>query len=56
MDYLEFIVRVSSHIPDKGQVMICYYGLYANAHKGLPLRKQGKDEQGRSLALPSTDH
>ena len=35
MDYLEFIARVTSHIPDKGQVMIRYYGLYANAH--LPL-------------------
>ena len=34
MDYLEFIARVVSHIPDKGQVMVRYYGLYANAHKG----------------------
>jgi hypothetical protein len=31
---LEFIARVTSHIPDKGQVMIRYYGLYANAHRG----------------------
>ena len=31
MDYLEFIARVTSHIPDKGQVMIRYYGLYSNA-------------------------
>jgi len=29
-----FIVRVTSHIPDKGQVMVRYYGLYANAHRG----------------------
>jgi hypothetical protein len=29
---LEFIARVTSHIPDKGQVMVRYYGLYANAH------------------------
>ena len=29
MDYLEFIARVTSHIPDKGQVMVRYYGLYA---------------------------
>jgi hypothetical protein len=27
MDYLEFIARVTSHIPDKGQVMVRYYGL-----------------------------
>jgi hypothetical protein len=32
MDYLEFIARVTPHIPDKGQVMVRYYGLYANAH------------------------
>jgi len=34
LDYLEFIARVTSYIPDKGQVMVRYYGLYANAHRG----------------------
>jgi hypothetical protein len=34
MDDLEFIARVTSHIPDKGQVTVRYYGLYANAHRG----------------------
>lgn len=34
MDYLELIARVTSHIPDKGQVMVRYYGLYASAHRG----------------------
>jgi hypothetical protein len=34
-ELLEFIARVTSHIPDKGQVMVRYYGLYANAHRGL---------------------
>ena len=34
MDYLELIARVTSHIPDKGQVTIRYFGLYANAHRG----------------------
>jgi hypothetical protein len=34
MDYLEFIARATSHIPDKGQVTVRYYGLYANAHRG----------------------
>jgi len=41
MDYLEFIARITSHIPDKGQVMIRYYGLYANAHRGK-VRKAGR--------------
>jgi hypothetical protein len=43
MDYLEFIARVTSHIPDKGQVTIRYFGLYANAHRGK-LRKSEEDE------------
>ena len=42
MDYLEFIARVTSHIPDKGQVIIRYYGLYSNAHRGK-MRKAGVD-------------
>ncbi len=42
MDYLEFIARVTSHIPDKGQVMVRYYGLYSNAHRGK-MRKAGVD-------------
>jgi hypothetical protein len=42
MDYLEFIARVTSHIPDKGQVMIRYYGLYSNAHRGK-IRRAGAD-------------
>ena len=40
MDYLEFIARVTSHIPDKGQVTVRYYGLYANAHRGY-VKKTG---------------
>jgi hypothetical protein len=34
MDDLELIARGTSYIPDKGQVMIRYFGLYANAHRG----------------------
>jgi len=42
MDYLEFIARVTSHIPDKGQVTLRYYGFYSNAHRGK-MRKRGVD-------------
>ena len=45
MDYLEFIARVTSHIPDKGQVTVRYYGLYANAHRG-------KIKKARLAAFP----
>ncbi len=41
MDYTGFIARVTSHIPDKGQVMIRYYGLYSNAYRGK-MRKTRK--------------
>lgn len=40
MDYLEFIARVTSRIPDKGQVMVPYYGLYSNAHRGKMRKAQ----------------
>ncbi len=42
MDYLEFIARVTSYTPDKGQVMVRYCGLYSNAHRGK-MRKAGAD-------------
>jgi len=40
-DYLEFIAWVVSHIPDKGQLTVRCYGLYANAHRGK-VRKSKK--------------
>jgi hypothetical protein len=48
MDYLEFIARVTSHIPDKGQVMVRYYGLYSNAHRGK-IHKAGADPSHRPI-------
>ncbi len=40
MDYLEVISKVTSHIPDKGQVMILNCGLYANAHRGKMRKRE----------------
>jgi hypothetical protein len=59
MDDLEFTARVTSHIPDKGQVMVRYYGLYSNAHRGK-VRKSGRGPIALRLAeadvraVPST--
>ncbi|MFQ6071005.1 MAG: hypothetical protein ACE5LC_10860 [Candidatus Aminicenantales bacterium] len=39
MDYLEFIARVTSHIPDKGQVMICSI-LMPTGEKGERLKRK----------------
>jgi hypothetical protein len=47
MDYLEFIARVTSHIPGKGQAMVRYYGLYANADRG----KARKESLASSLRI-----
>jgi hypothetical protein len=33
MDYLEFVARITSHIPDKGQVTLRYFGLCKALHK-----------------------
>ena len=40
MDYLDFIARVTSHIPDKGQVTVRCFGIYANAHRGKVRKAQ----------------
>jgi len=52
MDYLDFIARVTAHIPDKGQVMIRYYGLYSNAHRGV-MRKRGRATSVMPVVAPS---
>jgi hypothetical protein len=35
LDALEFLARVVSHIPNKGQVLQRYYGWYANRTRGI---------------------
>jgi hypothetical protein len=50
MDYLDFIARVTAHIPDKGQVMIRYYALYSNAHRGK--EKKGDEAAAVMPCLP----
>jgi len=44
-----FIARTTSHIPDKGQVTIRYFGLYANAHR-VKIRKS-EQERHRLLIV-----
>ncbi len=33
-DSLEWISKVTSHIPEKGAQLVHYYGAYSNAHRG----------------------
>ena len=50
MDYLEFIARVTSPIPDKAQVMI-HYTLYSNAHRGKMPKAGARLGRGDPLGL-----
>ena len=35
LDVLEFVARVASHIPNRGQVPQRYYGWYASRTRGI---------------------
>ena len=51
MDYLEFIARVTSHIPDKGQVMIRYLTYYENYEKiGMAKKAYSRLKQAQTAA------
>ncbi len=51
MDVLEFLARVASHIPNKGQVLQRYYGWYASRTRGIR-RRAGTEEQPTVYAAP----
>ena len=38
-DYLEWIARLTSHIPDRGTHLVHYYGAYSNAHRGVARKR-----------------
>jgi hypothetical protein len=39
-DYLEWIARLTSHIPDRGTHLVHYYGAYSNAHRGVARKRE----------------
>jgi hypothetical protein len=39
-DYLEWIARLTSHIPDRGTQLVHYYGAYSNSHRGVARRRE----------------
>ena len=58
VDLLEFLARLVTHIPDKGQVMQRYYGWYASRTRGAAaasgtgtIRDRGVRYQRRSRRL-----
>ncbi len=52
VDVLEFLARVVSHIPNKGQVLQRYYGWYANRTRGIR-RRRGAHEQPPAVEAES---
>ena len=50
MDPLEFLARVVSHIPDKGQVLQRYYGWYANRTRGVRRRAGAGEDRPVAFA------
>ena len=52
VDVLEFLARVVSHIPNKGQVLQRYYGWYANRTRGIR-RRAGAHEQPPAVEAES---
>ena len=51
VDVLEFVARVASHIPNKGQVLQRYYGWYASRTRGIR-RRAGTEGQQTVYAAP----
>jgi Putative transposase len=47
LDALQWIAKVTSHIPDKGAQLIHYYGAYSNSHRG----KKAKSEASSGPSL-----
>ena len=39
-DYMEWIARLTSHIPERGAQLVHYYGAYSNAHRGIARRRE----------------
>jgi hypothetical protein len=52
VDALDFLARVVSHIPDKGQVLQRYYGWYANRTRGIRRRTGGGADPVVVVAAP----
>ena len=39
-DSLEWIARLTSHIPERGAQLVHYYGAYSNAHREIAARRE----------------
>ena len=53
-DYLDWIARLTSHIPEHNTQLVHYYGAYANAHRGKEARPQSRPPDASPL-IPEPD-
>lgn len=49
-DYLDWIARLTSHIPEKGCQMTHYFAAYSNAHRGKEAKRESMPHSGSSPA------
>ena len=55
-DALEFLARLTSPIPDKGQVLQRYYGFYSSRQRGTRRKANGDDvEQPLEMVDPEPE-
>ena len=55
-DALEFLARLTSHIPDKGQVLQRYYGFYSSRQRGTRRKAtEGNEEQPLEIVEPEPE-
>ena len=52
LDALEFLARLVTHIPDRGQMLTRYYGWYANRTRGMRRRALGERAPPVEVAAP----
>ncbi len=55
-DAIEFLARLTSHIPDKGQVLQRYYGFYSSRQRGTRRKApEGNEDQPLEIVEPEPE-
>jgi len=52
-DYLEWIARRTSHIPERGAQLVHSYGAYSNAHRGSAARGEAIEVETAAAESPA---
>src|SRR4030042_386932 len=52
-DSLEWIARLTSHIPERGAQLVHYYGAYSNAHREIATRREVFEAEPAAAGSPA---